>query len=137
MFTISPRIAGTVHSLAERWAKGWRASLGTAIISAVSVLISGLLTLAISAHFNRRSLLDERAQRNKEWERERQIANDEWVREKVVASYSEAIYYLVKLSMSSVSKEADRDKQVRQHVAESQRYLNLLGIYRASSRSNR
>lgn len=51
-----------------------------------------------------------------------------WEREKLFNAYSDCIYYLVKLSMSAMAEKRD-DKEVRQHLSESQRYLNILSLY--------
>lgn len=56
----------------------------------------------------------------------------EWSREKLLESYSNCIYYLVKLGISSMSKSTE-DKDVRQHFSEAQRYLNLLRAYHSPS----
>jgi hypothetical protein len=53
--------------------------------------------------------------------------NEEWRREKCNEAYSSAIYYLFKLQLSSRDNAADKD--VRQHLSESQRYLALLEAY--------
>lgn len=56
----------------------------------------------------------------------------EWSREKLLECYSNCIYYLIKLSISS-SKKSTEDKDVRQHFSEAQRYLVLLRAYHHSS----
>ena len=55
----------------------------------------------------------------------------EWSREKLLECYSNCVYYLVKLSISSSKKSTD-DKDVRQHFSEVQRYLILLSAYHHS-----
>lgn len=55
-----------------------------------------------------------------------QVARDaEWTREKLYGAYSDCIYYLVKLAVSSTDRST-ADKEVRQHYSEAIRYLNLL-----------
>jgi hypothetical protein len=48
------------------------------------------------------------------------VREAEWVRGKLLEAYSRAIYYLIKLSISSSAKSTD-DKDVRQHYCEAQR----------------
>jgi hypothetical protein len=55
-----------------------------------------------------------------------------WFRNAIADAYSQAIYYLFKLSMSSAAAVPDQ-KEVRQHLSESQRYLLLLHAYHAES----
>ena len=57
----------------------------------------------------------------------------EWRREKCNEAYSEAIYYLFKLQLSA-SRTDLVDKEVRQHLSEAQRYLQLLQAYHPSDR---
>src|SRR5262249_11962388 len=63
-----------------------------------------------------------------------------WERENLFTSYSNCMYYLIKLSMSALAVgEVDRRsdpkrydelmKDARQHIAESQRYSNILSLY--------
>jgi hypothetical protein len=52
----------------------------------------------------------------------------EWRRDQCNHAYSEAIYYLFKLQVSSASSGLT-DKDVRQHLSEAQRYLSLLRAY--------
>jgi len=52
----------------------------------------------------------------------------EWRREKCNEAYSQAIYYLFKLQLSSVKNDPS-DKDVRQHLSEAQRFLSLLQAY--------
>ena len=52
----------------------------------------------------------------------------EWRREKCNEAYSQAIYYLFKLKVSSASASSD-DRDVRQHLSEAQPYLALLQAY--------
>lgn len=52
----------------------------------------------------------------------------EWRREKCNEAYSQTIYYLFKLKVSSTVASLD-DKDVRQHLSEAQRYLALLQAY--------
>jgi hypothetical protein len=55
-----------------------------------------------------------------------QIARDaEWIRDNLFRTYSDCIYYLVKLALSSTERSAS-DKDVRQHYSEALRFLNLL-----------
>lgn len=61
--------------------------------------------------------------------KEDQIRRDiEWFREKLLEAYSGCLYYLIQLGISSVKKSTG-DPEVRQHFAEAQRYLVLLGAY--------
>ena len=66
-------------------------------------------------------------------ERQRTVLEEQrehivWLRNALAESYSQAMYYLFKLSVSATT--ADRnDKDVRQHLSESQRYLLLLHAY--------
>jgi len=64
--------------------------------------------------------------------REKRRSDIQWFREKLLESYSNCIYYLVKLSISSSKKSTD-DKDVRQHFSESQRYLILLRAYHSDN----
>ena len=59
------------------------------------------------------------------------FGDSEWRREKCNEAYSEAIYYLFKLQLSSVKNDLS-DKDVRQHMSEAQRYLSLLQAYHPS-----
>ncbi|NUZ05980.1 hypothetical protein [Piscinibacter koreensis] len=52
----------------------------------------------------------------------------EWIRTTLFSIYSDAIYYLVKLSLSAPTN-ALGSKEVRQHFSEAQRFLNLLHCY--------
>ena len=52
----------------------------------------------------------------------------EWRREKCNEAYSQAIYYLFKLQLSSTKNDLS-DKDVRQHLSEAQRFLSLLQAY--------
>ncbi|MGO7394577.1 hypothetical protein ACCS62_28440 [Rhizobium ruizarguesonis] len=106
-----------------------------ALIAAIAVVVSSLLTLIISSHYSRSSLFQEWVQRNKEWQREMTRRDRDWTREKIIEFYSGAVFYLKKLSMSAKSADPDRDKQVRQHVAESYRYIDLLEMYKKGLRS--
>ena len=54
--------------------------------------------------------------------------DDEWRREKCNEAYSQAIYYLFKLQLSSAQNDPS-DKDVRQHLSEAQRFLSLLQAY--------
>ena len=51
-----------------------------------------------------------------------------WFRNAIAEAYSQALYYLFKLSVSSTNSPRT-DKDVRQHLSESQRYLLLLYAY--------
>ena len=66
-------------------------------------------------------------------ERQRTLVEEQrehivWLRNALAESYSQAIYYLFKLSVSATTAGRD-DKDVRQHLSESQRYLLLLHAY--------
>jgi hypothetical protein len=63
--------------------------------------------------------------------RETRRRDVEWSREKLLECYSNCVYYLIKLSISSSKKSTD-DKDVRQHFSEAQRYLILLSVYHHS-----
>ena len=52
----------------------------------------------------------------------------EWRREKCNEAYSQAIYYLFKLQLSSAKNDTS-DKEVREHLSEAQRFLSLLQAY--------
>jgi hypothetical protein len=54
--------------------------------------------------------------------------DSEWRREKCNEAYSQAIYYLFKLQVSSAKNDLS-DKDVRQHLSEAQRFLSLLEAY--------
>lgn len=58
--------------------------------------------------------------------------DSEWRREKCNEAYSQAIYYLFKLQLSS-AKNDPYDKDVRQHLSEAQRFVSLLQAYHPSS----
>jgi hypothetical protein len=62
--------------------------------------------------------------------------NQEWQREKLHDAYSNAIYYAFKAMLSTGSSEIG-DKDVRQQVSETQRYLTLLGGYHRSEDATR
>jgi uncharacterized membrane-anchored protein YhcB (DUF1043 family) len=51
-----------------------------------------------------------------------------WIREKLYENYSNAIYYLFKLEISSKAASLE-DREVRQHYSEAQRFLHLLSAY--------
>jgi|GEM_PF-6801777 len=55
-----------------------------------------------------------------------------WFRNAIAEAYSQALYYLFKLSVSSTTA-ARTDKEVRQQLSESQRYLLLLYAYQADT----
>lgn len=55
-----------------------------------------------------------------------------WFRNAIAEAYSQAMYYLFKLSVSAQSAGRD-DKDVRQHLSESQRNLLLLHAYHANN----
>lgn len=57
-----------------------------------------------------------------------------WIREKLFTVYSDCIYYLIKLSLSSATHSTS-DKEVRQHFSEAQRFLNLLRGYHHADRA--
>ena len=86
----------------------------------VGALIAGALTLAASLlnlYFETRRTREENRRRDAEWRRE-----------KCNEAYSEAIYYLFKLQVSSQTA-GPADKEVRQHLSEAQRFLALLQAY--------
>ena len=86
----------------------------------IGALIGGLIALIgiiIAAIFENRRLKIESKTRDSEWRRE-----------KCNEAYSHAIYYLFKLQVSSATNDIS-DKDVRQHLSESQRYLSLLQAY--------
>jgi hypothetical protein len=53
----------------------------------------------------------------------------EWFRDKLLEAYSGALYYLMKLGISAMTKSAKDDGEVRQHYSEAQRYLLLLRAF--------
>jgi len=55
-----------------------------------------------------------------------------WFRNAIAEAYSQSLYYLFKLSVSSASADRSAEK-VRQHLSEAQRYLLLLHAYHVSS----
>jgi hypothetical protein len=55
-----------------------------------------------------------------------------WFRNAIAEAYSQALYYLFKLSVSSTTAPRT-DKDVRQQLSESQRYLLLLYAYQADT----
>lgn len=57
-----------------------------------------------------------------------------WIRDKLFTVYSDCIYYLIKLSLSSLT-HSTKNKDVRQHFSESQRFLNLLRGYHHADRA--
>ncbi len=57
-----------------------------------------------------------------------QRSDKEWRRQELHDAYSGAFYYLVKLALSSLHATT-RDKDVRQHFSEAQRYLILLDAH--------
>lgn len=56
-----------------------------------------------------------------------------WFRNAIAEAYSQALYYLFKLSISS-STATRSDKDVRQQLSESQRYLLLLYAYQPDTK---
>jgi hypothetical protein len=56
-------------------------------------------------------------------------SKSEWFRDKLLEAYSGALYYLMKLGISSMTKSAKDSRQVRQHYSEAQRYLLLLRAF--------
>jgi hypothetical protein len=88
----------------------------------VTGLLSGLFAL-VAFWLNSRN---EQARRTSLERREDLI----WFRNAIAEAYSQAIYYLFKLSVSAASAGLD-DKDVRQHLSESQRHLLLLHAYHA------
>jgi hypothetical protein len=86
----------------------------------IGAFVAGVLTLAgslVSLYFEARRTREESRRRDAEWRRE-----------KCNEAYSEAIYYLFKLQVSSQS-QGPSDKEVRQHLSEAQRFLALLQAY--------
>src|SRR4029450_1987636 len=86
----------------------------------VGALIAGVLTLAgslLTLYFETRRAREENRRHDSEWRRE-----------KCNEAYSEAIYYLFKLQVSSQTA-GPADKEVRQHLSEAQRFLALLQAY--------
>lgn len=86
----------------------------------IGALIAGVLTLTgilLTSHVESRRMREETRKRD-----------DEWRREKCNEAYSQAIYYLFKLEVSSQSQDIN-DKDVRQHLSEAQRFLTLLTAY--------
>src|SRR4029434_6856794 len=86
----------------------------------IGALVAGVLTLAgtvVNLYFETRRSREENRRRDAEWRRE-----------KCNEAYSQAIYYLFKLQVSSQSA-APTDKDVRQHLSEAQRFLALLQAY--------
>lgn len=76
-----------------------------------------LLGSALGALFERSRSRQEEQRRDAEWRRDQRNH-----------AYSEAIYYLFKLQVSSASSDVT-SKDVRQHLSEAQRYLSLLRAY--------
>lgn len=86
----------------------------------IGALVAGVLTLAgslLNMYFEARRTREENRRHDAEWRRE-----------KCNEAYSEAIYYLFKLQVSSQSQSL-ADKDVRQHLSEAQRFLALLQAY--------
>jgi hypothetical protein len=86
----------------------------------LGALVAGVLTLGgsvLNLYFETRRTREENRRRDAEWRRE-----------KCNEAYSEAIYYLFKLQVSSQS-QGPSDKDVRQHFSEAQRFLALLQAY--------
>ena len=63
--------------------------------------------------------------RDNDRRREQEVRDSEWLREKALAAYSDAVYYLFKLSLSS-KRDGLESKDVRQHISESRRHLLLI-----------
>jgi hypothetical protein len=94
----------------------------------VGAMVAGALTLAgaiVSFLFQARH-----------WRQESRKRDAEWRREKCNEAYSQAIYYLFKLQVSSAQNGLD-DKDVRQHLSEGQRYLSLLQAYHPDADARR
>jgi hypothetical protein len=86
----------------------------------IGAAVAGILTLAggvLTFYLETRRTHEENRRRDAEWRRE-----------KCNEAYSQAIYYLFKLQISSQS-QGPSDKDVRQHLSEAQRYLSLLQAY--------
>lgn len=98
----------------------WAALAGAAVAGVTTIVIS-----VISYIRDEKQLREQHRQRS-----------EEWFREKLAVSYSDCIYYLVKLTLSSMKHLPSDDKDVRQHFAESQRYLVLLRIYQTEESSS-
>jgi hypothetical protein len=84
--------------------------------ASVGGLIALFGTILAAVFENKRRLADARRR------------DSEWRREKCNEAYSQAIYYLFKLQLSSVKNDPS-DKDVRQHLSEAQRFLSLLQAY--------
>lgn len=97
--------------------------LSNEVAALIGAGVGGALTLAgtlITSAFEARR-----------WQQEDRKRDAEWRREKCNEAYSQAVYYLFKLQVSSRSADPS-DKDVRQHLSEAQRYLSLLQAYHPS-----
>ena len=100
------RIGGRQCRFNQTFKQPWPARSSQAALA-----LAGVLATAV---FERRRIYEDNQRRDVEWRRE-----------KCNGAYSQAICYLFKLQVSSRSAGTG-DKDVRQHLSESQRFLSLL-----------